>query len=422
MQQKAKTLAQGYLSQALALLPKVGIDDRPGDGGAAPGKLTRSELVDVHLALAKAQEYLGQKAAAKAIVAKLPALILVGGKPDPFALDSVLDFLRDFGYATEAIALHRKYNPEGYGMDRLVKRVPDRDKPQVLRDALAKAPKIAALSDRAWQYHDLSEAALLTGFAGERDAARAALVALTPQLLADPEANVNGLVALCSLHHKQVEVPELPAVERALRSQEKNAPGYVAMGLLYLRRDTDAAPLLTQLTADSSPSDFPDRLPEILSHEAYLALLKRCKKAELARRGALNPLIKVGNDDDLRPKLLALAESLAPDDVTVHDWYRLQESYPTSPTATLAQARIRARLKKELPEQEKYWKSRPATGEMLSSRQAEWGQIAEAAALAEPALVAKFLVRITEPRRRLTTLAALAHLEARQSVANGSRR
>lgn len=415
-----KKLALSYLTQAQALLPKVGIDDMPGDGGAAPGKLTRSELVEVHIALAKAHEYLGQKPAAKALVVKLQTLMLVAGKPDLFSIDPVIDFCRDFGYTAEALALFKKYDTEGFGASRLVKKVAERDKPEVLRDALAKAPKIATLSDRAWQYHDLSEAALLVGFGQEKDAARAALLALTPQLLTDPATHINGLVALCSLHHKQVEIQELPTVERALRSQEKEVPGYVAMGLLYLRKDAEAATLLAQLTADSSASDFPDRLAEILTHETYLALLKRTKKADIARRVALNPLIKVGNDD-LRPKLLALAESLAPDDIAVYDWYRLQESYPASPTATLAQARIRARLKKELPEQEKYWKSRPAQGMTLSMRQGEWGQLAEAAALAEPALSASLLARITEPRHRLTTLATLAHLEARQSAPKGAR-
>ncbi len=48
MQQNFKKLALGYLAQAQILLPKVRIDDHPGDGGPDSGKLTRLDMVRLH--------------------------------------------------------------------------------------------------------------------------------------------------------------------------------------------------------------------------------------------------------------------------------------------------------------------------------------------------------------------------------------
>ena len=108
----AKKLALSYLAQAQALLPKVSIDDNPGDGGPVPGKLRDDEVGAIYVTISKAQVFLGQEAAAKATLLKAQALIPVAQSRTRVRqglVDTLLNAYLDFDWLKEAAALHRKY-------------------------------------------------------------------------------------------------------------------------------------------------------------------------------------------------------------------------------------------------------------------------------------------------------------------------
>jgi hypothetical protein len=421
MMQNSKKLALGYLAQAQALLPKVGIDDHPGDGGPDSGKLTRLEMVQLHIGIAKAQGYLNQLAAQKATIGKLQTLILAQGKPVVDCVDELMEFFLARERVPEAVTLYKKYNTDGFGASKLAKSAPDKEKSAILRDGLTKLAKWESLSGRAAQYVDLyqvalGEALLIKEIEAEKEAAKSALLALTPQILADPETHLGGLISLCRIRKMGVVMDEA-GVERALRSQEQNSPGFVGMGLLYLGKDGDASKAFALLNDKTHTREFPDRLVQILPLDSYLALLKRTKNATVALRVAHGTQIEI--ESDVRLKLLQLAESIDPELVDSGDWFRFYSRFAYAGEKDTALTKIRAKLKKELPESEKYWKSRPAMGAMLSMRQAEWAQIVESAATAEPTLALRYLPRITEPRRRVYALVALAQAEALKSLPKG---
>ena len=245
----------------------------------------------------------------------------------------------------------------------------------------------------------------------EQKSVFAALTALAPKLL---DQGFAGPLVLCEASSLGMEIDRV-AVEKALREGGSEAPGYVALGLLWLSKPKDARELLSKLDDKSNVNAFPDQLVEPLGLADYMALVKRVKTPTVASKAALTA--SVAREDDVRLKLLQFADALEPGFVDARDWYRLAEVVSTDPEHGVALRQIRITLRRELPEREKYWRSKPQVGGYeLSSRQAEWQEIVEQAAEADPPLAARYLARITEPRRRVGALLALAHAETERSL------
>ena len=293
MMQNSKKLALGYLAQAQALLPKVGIEDHPGDGGPDFGKLTRTDVVELYAKIIDIQNTLGQSAAAKATFEKAKTLIMVGKEAHQGV---VALLLKRSPSKAEAVALFKKYATDGY-----------------LDDALV---------------------------------------------------------------------------------------------------------LLAKLTDKSNVGQFPPALVDALGVDAYIALLRRTKNSTVGYKSAVDSDF-FNRESDVRLKLMQAVSAMEPQAISARDWHRLLE-FAYGPEIAVVHAGIRKALRRDLPEQEKYWKQRPAPGRgELSARQAEWEEIVVVAAQTEPALALKYLAKLTEPRRKVGALLALAEAEALKSQPKG---
>ena len=409
--QTSKKLALGYLAQAQALLPKIGIDDHPGDGGPDEGKLTRDDVVQLYTKIMDIQSLLDQKPALKATFEKAKTLMMVGKVAQPILVEMLMkSAIRHFS-KKEAIALYQKYATDGYLLVTLAHALDYEEVAPLVKGAIEMTARQEDLS--LWQQGDQYVNIARAVGPNERKLVFATLAALTPKLL---EEGFAGPLVLCEASTLGMEIDKA-AVERALRAGGSEAPGYVGLGLLWLSKPKEAREMLAKLTDKSHVNAFPLQLVEPLGLADYLALVKRVKTPTVAYKAALTTTME--REDELRLKLMQLAEALEPGTISARDWQRLAELIPMEPEHGVALRQIRIALRRDLPEQEKYWKKRPVTGLELSFRQAELAEIVEQAAEADPPLALKYLPRVTEPRRRITALVALAQAEALKSRPKG---
>jgi hypothetical protein len=411
MMQNSKKLALGYLAQAQALLPKVGIDDHPGDGGPDDGKLTRDDVVRLYTKMMDIQALLGQEPAVKAIFEKATTLILVGKQPHQGVVERLIKSAARHLSKNDAVALYQKYATDGYLFVTLARTLSFEASASLVQGAMELTAQQKELS--LWQQGD--QYVRIARVVGPKEQALVftALTALTPKLLGEGFA---GPLVLCEASSLGMEIDKA-AVERALRAAGSEAPGYVGLGLLWLGKSKEAREWLAKLTDKSHVNAFPLQLVEPLGLADYLVLVKRVKSPTVAYKAALTTAVE--REDELRLKLLRFAEAREPGIVGARDWQRLAELTPLEPEHGVALRQIRIALRRDLPEQEKYWKKRPVAGLELSLRQSEWAEIVEQAAEADPPLALKYLPRVTEPRRRITALLALAYVEAQRSRPKG---
>lgn len=408
MQQNSKKLALGYLAQTQALLPKVGIDDHPGDGGPDLGKLTRADVAELYAKIIDIQNTLGQSAVAKATFEKAKTLIMVGKEAHQGV---VALLLKRSPSKAEAVALFKKYATDGYLIVKLPALLEKSERDPLVKDALRLTDaQDLSLWQRGAQYLDIAR---VVGLAGEKLVFEA-LTAMAPKLL---EQGFAGPLVLCEAGVRGMEIDKA-AVEKALRAAGGEAPGYVALGLLWLSKKDDALAILAKLTDKSNVGQFPLALVDALGVDAFIALLKRTKNSTVGYKSAVDPDF-LNRESDVRLKLMQATSAMEPQAISARDWHRLLE-FAYGPEIAVVHAGIRKALRRDLPEQEKYWKQRPAPGQgELSARQAEWKEIVVVAAQAEPALALKYLAKITEPRRKVGALLALALAEALKSQPKG---
>lgn len=414
----AKKLALSYLAQALVLLPKVSIDDNPGDGGPAPGKLRDDEVGAIYVTISKAQLFLGQEAAAKATLLKAQTLIPVAQSRTRVRqglVDTLLNAYLDFDWLKEAAALHRKYETYPERVLRVfansMSSFPKTEALAIFHQGIVAAGKQDSLPNKIHAYAVLAWAAQTAGLLDEKNKLFATMEPLTADFLKRYAADY-ALITFGPLCHAVVLGlnTDAEAIAKLLQAAVSQQPGWAAMGYLHLEKSSEAKSALARLTKDSPASAFPPSLADLLGLEDYVTLIKRTRNTKACVTAALSPEEKLPLD--FRVKLLKLATTIDANAVDTRSWKRLLDlAYEGVEPTTFTQ--IRALLKKELPEREKYWRSHPGVGGLeLSVRQAEWTEIVEQAAKADPPTAYRYLARITEARRRLPALAALAEAEA----------
>ena len=414
--QNAKKLALGYLAQTQALLPKVGIDDHPGDGGPDFGKRTRDDILTVYLGIAKAQDGLTSEAAIKNTLAKAASLVTVGGKPYLDLVELVVDGYLNHLWEAEALALVQKYDTVGYFAANnlpFMRVIDDKDAPAILREALKNTEKIEQITKRFAQYLAIAEAALMKGFADEKDAARAAALALAPRVVHDGRF---GALMVC-LGISQSLPADRALAEQNLRKETMDAPGYLALGLILLGKKPEALAALGKLTKDSRPDALPTRMVTLLEEKEYLAHVTRTKNYTGAWRDAKNTDFFI--DPTRRLNIALLAEKLDPESASARDWYQVYKIVQDNPeVAGRLLPPLKKKLRAELVEREKDWKRKGSASE-LSMRQAEISEYVEFAAYADPPTALRLLPRLTEPRWRIDVLVALAQAESIRSRPKG---
>jgi hypothetical protein len=416
MMQNAKKLALGYLAQAQALLPKVGIDDHPGDGGPDRGKRTRDDILRLYLGMAKAQDGLTSEAAIKNTLAKAASLVTVDGKPYLDLVELVVEGYLDQLWKAEALALVQKYDSVGYFAANnlpFMRVIDDKDASAVLREAIKNTEKTPQITERFAQYLAIAEAALMKGFADEKDAARAAALALAPRVVHDGRF---GVLTVC-LGISQSLPADRALAEQNLRKETADAPGYLAQGLILLGKKPEALAALGKLTKDSRPDDLPPRMVTLLEEKEYLAHVTRTKNYTGAWRDAKNTDFFI--EAERRLGIALLAEKLDPASASARDWYRVYKIVQDNPdVAGRLLPQLKRKLRVELVEREKYWKQKASASE-LSMRQADISEYVEFAAYTDPPTALRLLPRLTEPRWRVDALVALAQAESIRSRPKG---
>lgn len=411
MLQNSKKLALGYLAQAQALLPKVGIDDHPGDGGPDDGKLTRDDVVALYTKIMAIQATLGQTSALRATFEKAKTLTMVGKEAHQGIVELLIKSASSHLSKKEAVALYEKYATDGYLLVTLARTLSYEEVKPLIKRALEMTTRQKELS--LWQQGDQYVNIARVVGPEEQKLVFATLAALTPKLLSEGFA---GPLVLCEASSLGMEVDKA-TVERALLAGGSEVPGYVGLGLLWLSKSKEAREMLAKLDNKSNVSQFPPQLVEALGLDEFIALVKRVKTPTVAYKAAL--ATSVEREGDVRLKLLQLVEALEPGTTEPRDWYRLAALLPTEPEHGVAIRQVRITLRRSLPERERGWKQRPVAGLEQSYRQADLAEIVEQAAEADPPLALKYLPRVTEPRRRITALLALAQAEALRSRPKG---
>jgi hypothetical protein len=414
-----KKQALSYLAQAQMLLPKVGIDDNPGDGGPDDGKLRDDAMGAIYAGIARAQVFLGQEAAAKATLLKAQALIPEARdkkRARHGLLDELLDAYVGLDWLPEAVTLHRKYQTYPERVLRLftyrLSSFPEAEARAMLQQVQVTIEKYQQLADKVYSYAALSVVADRASLPDEKNRLFALLEPLATEFLKRdaPDYRLVAFGPLCQAIALGLRA-DTGAIEKLLQSTVSDQPGWAAMGYLHLGKKDEAKKALAALTKESRPNAFPPPLAALMAPEDYIALIKRTKNTTACTTAALSQERKLPLD--LRIQLLQLAATIEPEAITPRDWQTLLTRFAYQGADPTAFTRIRALLRKNLPESEKYWRSRPGVGGLeLSLRQSEWTEIVEQTAKADPPTALRYLPRITEPRRRLPALVALAEAEA----------
>lgn len=396
-----------YLAQAKTLLSKVRVDDNPGDGGAEHGTLTRQRFIDLYVYLADAQKALGDTAGAKASLGRATTLVVVKGQARQMLADDTVELLLKQGFVSEAVALSKKHDIDGFRAPALAKAL-KHDAPAasaILRDGIVRSAKRKETVERFAILLDIAETAVDP--AVRTQAAQAAL----PLIPTFPEDELEAALQLC--HAAYLKIGNDPAqAEQRLRATAAERPGLLALGLIYLDKKAEA---MTALARPDSLSRFPRRFLFMIEPDALIAQAKRVEGGNILAEAAFQLGLK-GQNPALQYRLLNAAEALDPDEVDMRQYARVaQQGLPSSPIKTAAQQKALKLLRREIADFEKFCKEQPATGEYeKSSRDARWSEIAEIAAPMDTALARKYLARVTEARYRVPVLIALARAGGKQ--------
>lgn len=387
--QKRDALA-AYLKEAMKILPTVGIELEMGDGGEAASerKLLYDNLLPLHVKLALAQKNTGDAAGAQATL--LHARTLCTGKKGTYqSLVTLLvnEGLRA-GFYSESVAFSRKHDIDGFRAPLVAEYEIGvrKDKKAAEATLLSGIEKGADLetkgkakekgSDDRWTrvvtLFGALAAAVRHDLPAPAAAARAALAPFAPDF--------SG-IDLCRAVF--LGLPDLSSsdAEAKLRAESADNPASLALGLMYLKKDTDARAVLKKIGKNGA---LP---PSLIFH------LKPAEFAALASdRAARRTLAYLRQEGRESPEVTRVLEG------------KLFEPPTLDPKKQAAQSR--ALFLDSLKEYQK----RPATKGSFeyTSRQSYYAySLAEIVPL-DAAFAKAQLARIVEPRYRLVVLAALA--------------
>ena len=386
--QKSQTAP--YLKEAKRLLPVVGIELEPGDGGevASAGKLLYENLLPIHVKLALAQKDSGDVAGAEATLLRARALC-TGKKGTYQSLVTLLvnEGLRA-GYYSESVAFHKKHDIDGFRAPLLAEyELAVRKDPKAATATLlvgiergksleSKGKALEKDSDDRWTrvttlFHAL-DVATRHNLSGVADSARAALLPYVEDLSA---------IDLCRAVSLGVPGISPADAESKLRSETGIEPGRLALGLLYLKKEPVARAALK--TAGKN-ADLP------------VALIFSLKPAEFAA---------LASERTVRTTLAYLRQEGRETPETVRILRNRLLEDPTLPPAKRAAA-----AKAEFLGIVKDGKKNPSEkgSYQYSAQQSQYAEMLTEIVPLDPTFAAAQLSKIVEPRYRLVVLIELA--------------
>ena len=398
-----KSLAVPSLARAKKLLPTVGIELDPGDGGepASAGKLLFENFLPLHVKLALAQKQTGDAAGAQATLARARALCTdKKGTYQGLVTLLVNEGLRA-GFYAESIAFHSKHDRDGFRAPLLAEyEITVRKDPKAATAALlsgiergktleTKGKALEKGSDDQWTR-------LTTLFKILDCAVRHNLpeVASSARMALAPYGKDFSGIELC-----QAVFPGVPNISPAdaeaklLAEPDNNGHwGRQALGFFYLKKETEAHAALSTLGKNKNGDQM---LPALLS------FLKPAEFATLASPG----MTRVALD------YLRLEGRETPETVRI-----LQKRLLENPSLSAMQRAAEAR--KEFLEiyKDNQKRAYDKGTYQYSSSQSQYADLLTALIPLDPAFVAAQLVKIVEPRYRLVVLTELASHYAKKTT------
>ena len=404
-----KSAAAPFIAEAKKLLPTIGLDLNPGDGGPDKGSLTYGVLLPTWVQLARAQKLAGDTAGANASFAH--GIALCTRKEGTYqTLTGVMlrEGLRG-GFADEAIAFSLQHNTDGY-----------------------RAPFIAAYQAGERKDSKAAEATLLAGVekskalaadADSEDTLRTLLfrilrVARQYKLTAATTAAQTALAPFvpkmdgfdqCEAVYYGVPGVSATEAEAHLRTfaAERKDNGMLAVGLWLLGKPAEARAALAQIGPGGGvPPDAVLYLPlpdyravatRSKNPDTVIVAMRYLRQEQLdtpALLFTLNDLLQtIGPGktyDDTLPLVAAAALAV-----------------PLTQTRTPASRSHVALLEKVYANDQAEYRAHPDPDE-ASSREGATAYLLAAIAPFDPAFVKTHLPAITEPRCRVVVLTALA--------------
>ncbi len=268
-----KSLAAPYLAQAKKLLPSVGIELDPGDGGevASVGKLYFANFLPLHVKLALAQKQTGDAAGAQATLARARALCTdKKGTYQGLVTLLVTEGLH-VGFYAESVSFHNKHDIDGF-----------------------RAPLLAEYEITVRKDAKAATAALLAGI--ERGKTLETKGKALEKGSDDRWTRLTTLSKIldCAVHHNLPEV--VPSARAALTPYVKDLTGIELCQAVFLG------------VPETSPADAEAKLlaePDNKGHWGLQALGFFYLKKETEARAALDTLKKYKNGDQMLPALLS---------------------------------------------------------------------------------------------------------------------
>ncbi|WP_309710172.1 hypothetical protein [Armatimonas sp.] len=396
-----KSLSIPYLVQAKKLLPTVGIELDPGDGGevASAGKLLYENLLPLYVKLALAQKQTGDAAGAQATLARAQALCTDKKGTYQGLVTLLVNEGLQAGFYNESVAFHKKHDIDGF-------RAPLRAEYEITVRKDAKAATAALLagiergksletkgkalekgSDDRWTrlttLFKILDCAVRHSLPEASSSARTALIPYVKDLTG---------IELCQAVFLGVpEISPADAEAKLLAEPDNNGHwGLQALGFFYLKKETKARAALSTLGKNKNGDQMVPTL---------LFFLKPAEFATLASAGMTRTTL-----DYLRQE-----GRETPETVLV-----LQKRLLENPSLSAAQRTAEAR--KEFLEIYKDNQKRAYTkgSYQYSASQSQYAEMLTALIPLDVAFAAAQLAKIAEPRYRLVVLTELVAYYAKK--------
>jgi hypothetical protein len=404
-----------YLAQAQILLPKVGTDDFPGDGGPDKGKLTRPEVIALYITIAEIQKKLGKSAESKAAFAKAESILVIPKLKEPsyVGLDNLIDAYLRNGLVTEAFNLYKTYDSNGYHANKIAEKQDVSSAKETLSLAIAKVEShlksikpddtaelaTARQDDADVLLSALKEARRRPETNALAEEARAKLLALMALL---PSDEMVTAMLLCACVKEKLGNDPTTA-EAMIRKTAAERVGVLGQSLIWLGKTAEGKALLLKT---KKAQDIPRRIWRDVTPEDLIAIATKHGEGYLLTQ----EVGFMGNTSpQIQQKLLLAADKLDKGCVESDEWIRVGKMLDAAGRKlffALALKQVNDEVKSAID----YQKSRPMPPDSFeaSSREAGWAVIvAQLAAIEMPGAL-KYLPKVQEPRYRLKVLLAIA--------------
>jgi hypothetical protein len=405
-----KKQAPVYLAQAIALLPKISVQETDElNPYRKLGTISLSELIGIYTRVAHVQSLLGQNSVARATLLKAQLLALEDsekGKKDIIEgqnVGTLIDGMLENKFLPEALALYKKYDTYGTYTVALAKAQATQNPAlaqQTFLMGLAKIAKNEDEEERFEPYLAIIESATQLKFSDINSKALAAATSLVPELLLGSESDA---VLLCRGISLGVKADKGKA-KNHLAERCRNSQREWAIGLSYLGEEEEAKNVLDGADRVSA------QLIAITGVEAFMARAKRLNdvtEIEIALLDTTLPL-----KDTERISLLQLAEGLAGKDSPLYSGrYREVLKIVSPKYKDELFTKMRVSLRHEALEIDKADQKSPINANKKRDREQSYVDIVENAAVADKNIALKYLAKITLPCYKVPALLALAEIE-----------